>query len=271
MKGRSTLGELMSGPNRILALHAHPDDVEFQCAGLLVLLREAGCHVTIATMTPGDCGSAEHDPEAIAAIRREEARASASLIGADYGCLEFRDMAIFNDDESRRRVTEFLRRTRPDVIFTAPPIDYIADHEMTSLLVRDACFAASCPNYTTRQWEPAPPLGRIPHLYFVDPLAGRDRDGRPVPADRIVDVSRVFATKRAMLACHASQRDWLLRQHGIDEYLEMQVRWGAIRGAEIGVAQAEAFRQYRGHPYPHEDILPRLIDPEGANQAQGVA
>ena len=53
----------MTEPVRILALHAHPDDVEFQCAGTLILLREAGCRVTIATMTPGDCGSAEHDAE----------------------------------------------------------------------------------------------------------------------------------------------------------------------------------------------------------------
>ncbi|MGP0066744.1 MAG: PIG-L deacetylase family protein [Isosphaeraceae bacterium] len=254
----------MSEPTRILALHAHPDDVEFQCAGTLILLREAGCHVTIATMTPGDCGSAEYDAEAIAAIRREEARASASMIGADYVCLEFRDLAIFNDDDSRRRMTEVLRRSRPDVILTAPPIDYIADHEMTSLLVRDACFAASCPNYATRQWEPASPLRKIPHLYFVDPLEGRDRDGRPVAVDLIIDVSRVFGTKKAMLACHASQRNWLLRQHGIDEYLEIQARWGASRGAEIGVAQAEAFRQYRGHPYPRDNILPTLIDPERA-------
>ena len=97
---------------RVLALHAHPDDVEFQCAGTLILLREAVCEVTIATMTPGDCGSAEHDAEAISAIRREEARASAGLIGAEYVCLEFRDLAIFNDDESRRRVTEALRRVR---------------------------------------------------------------------------------------------------------------------------------------------------------------
>ena len=182
----------MSESIRILAVHAHPDDVEFQCAGTLILLREAGCTVTIATMTPGDCGSAEHDAESIAAIRREEARASAAMIGADYICLEFRDMAIFNDDESRRRVTEILRRARPDVILTAPPIDYIADHEMTSLLVRDACFAASCPNYATRQWEPATPLGKIPHLYFVDPLEGRDRDGRPSSVDFRIDVSPRF-------------------------------------------------------------------------------
>ena len=145
--------------------------------GTLILLREAGCQVTIATMTPGDCGSAEHDAEAISAIRREEARKAAAVIGAEYVCLEFRDLAIFNDDESRRRITEALRRIQPEIILTAPPADYIADHEMTSLLVRDACFAAPCPNYTTRQWEPAPALAKIPHLYFVDPLEGVDRDG----------------------------------------------------------------------------------------------
>ena len=48
---------------RVLAVHAHPDDVEFQCAGTLVLLREAGHFVTIATMTPGDCGSAVQGKE----------------------------------------------------------------------------------------------------------------------------------------------------------------------------------------------------------------
>lgn len=249
----------MSRRAKILALHAHPDDVEFMCAGALVLLREAGCEVVIATMTPGDCGSADHDATAIAAIRREEARAAAALIGAECLCLEFRDLAIFNDDESRRRVVEAVRRVGPDLILTAPPADYIADHEMTSLLVRDACFAASCPNYVTRQWSPAAPLTKIPHLYFVDPLEGLDREGRPVAPDFHVDVSRVFATKRAMLACHASQREWLLRQHGIDEYLDAQEHWGAKRGGEIGVARAEGYRQYRGHPFPKDDLLTELL------------
>jgi N-acetylglucosamine malate deacetylase 1 len=253
----------MSAAIRILALHAHPDDVEFQCAGTLILLREAGCAVTIATMTPGDCGSAEHDSEAISTIRRDEARVSAAMIGADYQCLEFRDLAIFNDDESRRRVTEVLRRARPDLILTAPQADYIADHEMTSVLVRDACFAAPCPNYTTRQWEPAPPLPKIPHLYFVDSLEGHDRDGRPVAADFLVDITRVFPVKREMLSCHASQRNWLLRQHGIDEYLEVQAKWSTLRGAEIGVAQAEGFRQYRGHPYPQDNLLLHLVRQNG--------
>jgi LmbE family N-acetylglucosaminyl deacetylase len=253
----------MPSPIRVLALHAHPDDLEFQCAGTLALLRQAGCAVTMATMTPGDCGSAEHDAEAIAAIRRAEAKAAADLIEAGYLCLEFRDLAIFNDDESRRRVTEVLRRVRPDLILTAPPVDYLCDHEMTSLLVRDACFCAPIPNYHTRQWEPAPPLERIPHLYFVDPIEGIDRDGRAVAPGFIIDVSRVFEIKRQMLACHASQRNWLLRQHGMDEYLESQAKWGAHRGAAIGVPQAEGFRQYLGHPYPKDNRLLALLGQKG--------
>lgn len=257
----------MTAPIRVLALHSHPDDIEFQCAGTLALLRDAGCHLTVATMTPGDCGSAEHDAESIAAIRRAESKAAADLLGADCLCLEFRDLAIFNDDESRRRVTEFLRRTRPDLILTAPPVDYLCDHEMTSLLVRDACFTAPIPNYVTRQWEPAPPLAKIPHLYYVDALEGCDRDGRPQPTGFHVDVTKVFELKREMLACHASQRNWLLRQHGIDEYLDSQAKWGAHRGSEIGVGQAEAFRQYLGHAYPHDNLLLKLLGQDGRGGA----
>ena len=87
-----------------------------------------------------------------------------------------------------------------------------------------------------------------------------------MPVDFHVDVSRVFDAKRQMLACHASQRDWLMRQHGIDEYLAMQERWGGIVGAEIGVAQAEAFRQYRGHPYPQDNLLLQLVGLAGRSK-----
>ncbi|MDB5351695.1 MAG: family carbohydrate esterase [Planctomycetota bacterium] len=249
----------MTPATRILAIHAHPDDVEMQCAGTLALLREKGCHLTIATMTPGDCGTAEYDAETISAIRRSEAKAAADLIGADYHCLEFRDLSIFNDDPSRRRVVEFLRRVRPDLVLTAPPVDYMADHENTSLLVRDALFATSVPNYATKQWEPAPPLDKIPHLYLVDPVDGGNSEGKTVPASFYVNVTSTFAIKRAMLACHASQRNWLLRQHGMDEYLETLDRWSAKRGQEIGVAHAEGFRQYLGHPYPQTNRLLELL------------
>ncbi|MBX3436037.1 MAG: PIG-L family deacetylase [Planctomycetaceae bacterium] len=244
---------------RILAIHAHPDDIEFQCAGTLALLRQKGCPVVMVTMTAGDCGSAELGPEEISAIRRQEAQSAADLLGADYLCGEFKDVAFDVDADGRRRVTELVRKARPEIVITAPPVDYMTDHEVTSRLVRDACFCASVPNFKTQQWDPAPPLAHIPHLYYVDPLEGVDWFGQPVPYDFVVDISSTFDLKLQMLACHDSQRAWLRAQHGMDEYLESCRRWSAKRGAEIGAAYGEAFRQHLGHPYPDDNRLRELL------------
>lgn len=223
----------------------------------MALLAARGHQITIVTMTPGDCGSADHSPDEIAAIRRAEGRAAADLIGAAYRCAEFRDLTIFSDEESRRRVVGLLREIAPDLILTSSPVDYLCDHEATSLLVRDACFAAPAPNYS--DGGAAPHLKAIPHLYFMDPVSGVDRDDRPVPPDFFVNVESVFATKTAMLAAHKSQREWLLKHHGIDDYLEMMQRWTREQGRRAGVAAAEGFRRYKGHPYPQTPLLEDLL------------
>ena len=98
------------------------------------------------------------------------------MIGAEYICAEFRDLSIYEDDDARRRVTAMLRLTQPELIITASPIDYHCDHEATSRLVRDACFAAPAPNYATPGGHA--PMKAIPHLYFADPAEGTDRDSR---------------------------------------------------------------------------------------------
>lgn len=240
---------------RILALHAHPDDAEILAGGTLALLAAAGCAVTIATFTPGDCGSHELGAEEIASLRRREAAAAAGHIGADYVCLEMRDLAVFNDDAARRMATEALRRARPQIVLAASPADYHCDHEAASALVRDACFAAPTPNYRTG----SDPLEAIPHLYFMDPAGGRDREDILVRPDFVVDVSSVFERKRAMVAEHASQRSWLRKHHGTDEYLLEMQQWTRDRGALAGVSYGEGFRQYRGYTYPRTPLLQELL------------
>jgi LmbE family N-acetylglucosaminyl deacetylase len=247
---------------RILAIHAHPDDVEIFAGGTLALLAARGHNITIVTMTPGDCGSTEYSAEEIASIRRREAGASAALIGATYRCAEFRDLAIFNDHESRRRVTEILRDVRPELVLTAPPVDYLCDHEITSALVRDACFAAPAPNYSTGSLEPKPPLPAIPHLYFMDPAGGVDREGNPVLPDFVVNIESVFELKKAMLAQHRSQREWLMKQHGVDDYMIMMEEWSRLAGRRAGIALGEGFRRYKGHPYPQTPLLEQLLGSE---------
>jgi hypothetical protein len=74
-----------------------------------------------------------------------------------------------------------------------------------------------------------------------------------------IDISQVIETKARMLACHASQRDWLLKHHGMDQYLQAMRDWGAARGRRHGVAFAEGFRQHLGHSYPQDNLIGRLL------------
>lgn len=247
---------------RILAVHAHPDDAEILAGGTLALLAGLGHQVTIVSLTPGDCGTTEYPPEEIAALRRQEAARAAALIKARYQCAEFRDLAIFNDDAARRRVVELLRGARPDLILTSSFVDYHCDHETTGSLVRDACFALSAPNYATGAANAAAALEAIPHLYIMDPAGGVDREAKPVTPDFVVDVSSVFALKREMVAQHSSQREWLRRQHGMDEYLRVTEDWTRAAGRRAGKEFGEGFRQYKGHPYPQSPLLQELLGPQ---------
>ena len=241
---------------RIVAIHAHPDDIEWLAAGTLALLRHGGHEVAIVTATAGEGGSAEYGPDETGRIRRAEAAEAAALIGAQYHCLGFPDLGVFNDDASRRRVTELVRELAPDVVITASPIDYHPDHEAISMLVRDACFAAPVVNYKT---GPAKALAAIPHLYFCDAAGGRDREGRPQGRDFAVDVGATFALRREMLDRHASQADWVRKHHAIADHLASMEAWARRVGRDYGVAHGEGFRQYRHEPYPKTPRLQELL------------
>ena len=245
---------VMTRPVRILAFHAHPDDIETLCAGTLALLSAQGAQVMCATATAGEGGSDITSPDETARIRKAEASAAAALIGADYACAGLPDLGVFNDDAARRAVTEVIRRSKADIVLTASPADYHPDHEAISQLVRDACFAASVPNYKTGE---AQALGTIPHLYFMDPIGGRDREGRKVSPEFGADVSTTFSIKQSMLATHVSQDEWVARQHGIANHQASLEKWTRRQGRLFSVEFAEGFRQYRHHPYP---ATPRLQD-----------
>jgi N-acetylglucosamine malate deacetylase 1 len=247
----------------VLSVLAHPDDAEFLCAGTLTrLAREHGWEVHIASMTPGDCGSAELSADEIAHIRRGEGARAAAVIGAHYHCLEERDLLVFYNERALEAVTRLLRRVQPRIVLTHSPADYMLDHEMTSTLVRAAAFAAPIPNFLAERGL-GPVLPHIPHLYYCDPIEGRDALGRAVPPEFCVDVSGVIEVKAQMLTSHASQREWLLKHHGIDQYVKAMRDWGAERGRAYGVAYAEGFRQHLGHSYPQEDLLGQLLGTVG--------
>jgi LmbE family N-acetylglucosaminyl deacetylase len=246
-------------PDVALAVLAHPDDAEFLCAGTLIRLhREHGWDIHVASMTPGDCGSAELPPDEIARVRRGEGAAAAAAAGAAYHCLEERDLRVMYTEPALEKVVRLINQVRATVVFTHSPDDYHLDHEQTSKLVRAATFAAPIPNFLHGRHR-HPPVDHIPYLYYCDPLEGKDAFGRPIPPGVRVDVSAVIDAKAAMLACHESQRAWLRKHHGVDNLVESMREWGERQGRTCGVRYAEGFRQHLGHSYPQDDVVAKLL------------
>ena len=246
----------MHDNGRILAFGCHPDDVEFTCAGTLALLKEMGYEIHIATVTRGDMGSAVLSGDEIAGVRLQECRDAAAVLSAQYHPVGWDDIEIEFSHELREKVARVLRQVDPFLVFTQPPADYMVDHEETSRLVRNACFCASMPNFRISGTKPT---AGVPYLYYTDAMEGKDLLGRPTPVGMYVDISTQIEVKAEMLGRHRSQREWLLAQHGIDEYILHMRNWAAHRGTQTGTAYAEVFCQHLGHAYPQDNVLLALL------------
>lgn len=240
---------------RVLAYFCHPDDAEILASGTLFHLKSLGWEVGVATMTPGDCGSDEYSRDDIMRIRLGEAEAAAAYLGAPYRCTGLFDVEVVFNAENLRKVVDTMRKFNPDVVITHSPVDYMVDHEEAAKLVRSAAFSIAMPLYATHTESPAPIASATPALYYSDPIEGVDHFGNRILPQFYVDISAVKDSKREMLSRHASQRNWLMRYHGVDEYLNRMLAWAESYGRECGVPYAEGLRQHLGHGYPHEPVL----------------
>lgn len=238
-----------------LAIFSHPDDAEFLCTGTLSLLKKQNWDIHIATHAPGDKGTAEYNREEISKIRIAEAEKAVSLLGAEYHCLGSEDLFILYNKEIIHETVSLIRKLKPTIVFTASPSDYMVDHEMTSKIVQTSCFAAGIKNLEIEET----PFEPVPYLYYCDSMDSRDKFGHRIIPSIYVDISSEIKLKEQMLACHESQRNWLMTHHKMDEYLESMKRVGEIRGREVSRAYAEGFRQHLGHGFPNLEILSEIL------------
>lgn len=242
----------------VLAFFAHPDDAEILCAGTLSLLKKAGYSIHIATIALGDKGTATHSKEDIIRIRRAEAIKAAGILGGSYHCLDFEDIYIFYQRESIDKASALVRKLQPAIVFTHSPDDYMLDHELTSKIVQTACFTTGMKNLAI----PEKPFGPVPYLYYTDAVESKDKFGNRIMPGIFVDISAEIETKEEMLASHASQRDWLMAHHKVDEYLLAMKSVARSRGDESGFEYAEGFRQHLGHGFPQDNILMEILGKE---------
>lgn len=218
---------------RVLAIGAHPDDIEINCVGTLIKCVKRGDTVFACHMSDGDMGHVQIMPKELGEIRRAEAKKAGSLAGINVIWGGLHDLDIYDNKETRDKVVKIIREVRPDFIITHCPNDYMPDHTAVSKLVFDASFSASCPHYL-------PELGEavdVTPIYYMNNLSGVDF----VPT-YYVDISEEMELKRKMFLCHESQVVWLKEHDNVDKAEELEV-FARFYGAQCGASHAEVFRE----------------------------
>jgi bacillithiol biosynthesis deacetylase BshB1 len=212
---------------RILAVGAHPDDVEFGCGGILVTEAARGHEVTVLNLSRGESAS-----RGTAEERAREAGAAAARMGARLEFLDLDgDARLENHPRNALAIAGAIRRLRPHILLgPSPEENQHPDHARAARLVRDAARLARYGGVT--DLEPLP-AHAIDALYFYDITGTGTGAALAGLAKVIVDISAAFETWKAAMECHASQMK-------TRNYVDLQVARARVLGAEIGVVHAMA-------------------------------
>ena len=214
----------------VLAIGAHPDDVELGVGGTLLLLADQGYRVCILDLTRGEAGSRGTVKE-----RMKEADKAAGLLEVDdrYNA-ELPDGGLTNSTEQQRKLIPFIRALRPAVILCHRRNDRHPDHRTARDLVRDANFFSGVASIATDEGP-----YRAPFIYYYNPYF--DDDAAP---DIVMDVSEVFEDKLKALEAYKSQL-FNPAFEGPDTRVSSEEFWEAIRtraaywGSRIGAEYGE--------------------------------
>ena len=224
----------------VLAVGAHPDDLEILCGGTLAKYASLGCAVTMAVLTNGNMGHPEIEPPEMARIRKEEFFNAAELIGAKTVWMDIDDEMSVVDLETRLKMVDVMRRAAPDIILTHSDADYHVDHLNVSRLVFDAAPLACVVNIKRE----LPALNKQALIYHFDTLGAVNF----LPGE-YVDITEFIETKKKMFKCHKSQDGYMIKATGFDmtDVIESVAK---VRGYAAGVKYAEGFKRveawYRG-------------------------
>jgi len=220
---------------RVLAVVAHPDDAEYSCAGTLARAKADGAAIAICVLCRGDKGQPSRAIEDLAAVRRREMQAAADFLEARFYPGDSSDGELADDPERRRWLVEVYRRFRPTLVLAHAPTDYHSDHRAASALAEAASWYSTSHGHVTL----SPVLDSQPALWWMDVMNMCD-----FQPHFYIDISDYLDLKRRLLACHESQ----LQRSADGDFSpldDQMVRQNQMRGAQAGVAAAEAFRMHR--------------------------
>lgn len=216
-------------PYDVLAVGAHPDDVEMGMGGTVASLTAAGRRVAILDLTAGELGT-YGDAE----TRRAEAEVAAGILGADLRILDFPDGGVVDDLEGRHRLVRILREVRPTVVFAPYPharggawdgrtnVDHLATGSMVDAAVKLARFRSLMPDL-----EPHG-VRKVFHYMVPDDL-------KP---SLVVDVTPFRDTLTACIEAYGSQLEITRGDRSVQDILMVHRQ---LAGHRIHVELGEAF------------------------------
>ncbi|MFF7602118.1 PIG-L deacetylase family protein [Streptomyces mirabilis] len=241
-----TYGKAPTTPRSTLVITAHAGDFVWRAGGAIALAASRGEKVTIACLTYGERGESAkawregNSLEEIKEIRRAEAEAAASTLGARVRFLDAGDYPLLVTQELTDQLVRIYRDTQPDVVLTHPLDDpYNGDHPAAARMALDARVLAQAIGY--------PSEGEIigaPPVFFFEPHQPEMCGFRP---EVLLDITPVWETKRKAMECLAAQ------QHLWDYYTDLGKRRGVQlkrnAGPNLGLPHATYGEAYM-RPYP---------------------
>ncbi len=239
----------------VMAIGAHPDDIEFCMAGTLLMLARAGYQAHYMSLASGNCGSSEYNASATRAIRNTEARAAAKVLGAAFHPPMSDDLELFYCSELLRPLAAVIREVQPSIILTHSPQDYMEDHMITSRLAVTAAFARGMPNFRTTPTRPA--VESDVTVYHAMPYGLCDGLRRRIVPGAFVNTTPVHKLQHQALAAHKSQQRWLDASQGLSCFLltmeNMSLEVGKLSKR---FKYAEGWRRHVHLGFSSEDIDP---------------
>lgn len=201
----------------VLAIFAHPDDIEFVAAGTMLQLKERGWDLHYMNLCSGNGGSVQMDGPKTARKRLLEAKEAAHILSATFHAPICDDLELTYDVSYLRKVAAVVREAKADIVLTHSPQDYMEDHMAASRLAVTAAFAHCIQNFVTEPPRPSY-LGDVT-VYHAMPHGLRDPLRKRIQAGAYVNTKQVHPVKRKALAAHESQKHWLDVSQGMDSYL----------------------------------------------------
>jgi LmbE family N-acetylglucosaminyl deacetylase len=229
------------------AVGPHPDDIEFRMAGTLLQLRRVGYELHYMNVSDGCCGGTRYGRRELARLRAEEGRQAARLLGAVFHPSVAHDLEVLYDIALLRWITAVMRRVNPTVLLVPSLSDYMEDHVNTARLAITAAFALPVTNFSSKPRAPA--VAADCTIYHAIPVTNRDVLRRRLFPGQYVNVTPFVEQKRALLACHRSQQEWLDQSQGLNSYIDAMVEQDRELGRMSGMFEyAEGWTRhcYRG-------------------------